>query len=499
MSHLPFRRAALVLAALSVGPAIAGTPPSFVFTSTTSTAGDTPSDIAVLDVDGDGHLDVVSAASGQAGGDSELTVKLGDGTGHFPGEETSKTSYLEGFDLADFDEDGTLDVVTCGGSYFGGTLRIQFLKGQGNGKFTPGAIQPLTGKPADVMHDVAAGDFDGDGHLDVFVVGDFSANLWLGAGDGTFTPAPSFPYAYAQRTAGAFDFDADGHLDAVAGGKVYRGNGDGTFVTTPVGPGGRWGALGDVDLDGRVDVVGVSTSGVGIGLNRGDGTFDNVSGVAFGPGTELTWGALGDFDRDAFPDVVVADKGTHTLWVLSGLGAGHFGPPASGLNVADHLRPVGTGDFDGDGREDIVALSGFADQAPVLWLFANTTTPSDWTGRAGHSGLVFYGAPSLGGCGAITGGAPLTLELSHTSGGGAPWFLAIGAAEVALPLFEGILIPSPDLVLALATDVAGNASVPLSWPTALPSGSQLFFQAWVVQSLSPLTVTSSNGLVGTQE
>jgi hypothetical protein len=116
---------------------------------------------------------------------------------------------------------------------------------------------------------VVAGDFDGDGKLDLAVaIETGEVGVLLGNGDGTLRP-PMTPVANPNPGAMvAGDFNRDGKLDVVAtvgDGSVslWLGNGDGTLqalVSYVVGANAQSLVAADFDLDGKLDVV-VTTGG----------------------------------------------------------------------------------------------------------------------------------------------------------------------------------------------------------------------------------------------
>src|SRR6185369_2695762 len=115
-----------------------------------------PHGIAVLDVDGDGDWDIVDANVD----DSELAMMLNDGSGHF-GAPTFFDSGVSGeyaLESGDMNNDGIMDLVV--GARNGSQIRT--LLGNGDGTFTPKAIQNSGGN----TWVVALGDIDGDGDLD---------------------------------------------------------------------------------------------------------------------------------------------------------------------------------------------------------------------------------------------------------------------------------------------------------------------------------------------
>src|SRR5438477_3112279 len=152
------------------------------------------------------------------------------------------------------------------------------------------------------------------------------------------SPAPAMdlavgasPYSVAMG-----DFNGDGHLDlAVANGgsndvSVLLGNGDGTFTPAKnyeagLGGGPLWVAVGDFNLDGKLDLVVANSSSdsVGVLLGNGDGTFrPSVTFPAGGTATESV--AVGDFNGDGKPDLAVASDDSNNVTVLLGDGRGSF-------------------------------------------------------------------------------------------------------------------------------------------------------------------------------
>jgi hypothetical protein len=131
---------------------------------------------------------------------------LGDGAGAFgPILASDMGADTTGVVLADFDEDGQLDLVTEAGDH------IVLAAGAGDGTFAAPANLLLTHSRPMVA------DFNGDGHLDVagYAWLDSAVRVALGAGDGTVAPATTYatePLHIYPRTA---DFNGDGLADAL--------------------------------------------------------------------------------------------------------------------------------------------------------------------------------------------------------------------------------------------------------------------------------------------
>jgi hypothetical protein len=92
--------------------------------------------------------------------------------------------------------------------------------------------------------------------------------------------------------------------------------------------------------------------------------------------------------------------------------------------------------------------------------------------------------------------SPLEFQLSNAAAGTFGWFV-VGASELALPIFGGVLTPAPDLLLPLATDVTGHASLVRTVPFTPTPGSQLWLQAWLLDPTAPQGLAASNAVVST--
>ncbi len=201
-----------------------------------------PSSVAVGDFNGDGHLDLAVADL-----DNFVQIMLGDGQGNFnisQGTRAQGVNQPGAMAVGDFNNDGKLDLAVldyCSVPISGGGCSspptsvgaVTIDLGKGDGTFSTKST-PLTGMEPVA---IAAGDFNGDGKLDLAVANSGSNNLTilLGNGDGTFTAAPSPATGNAPTSVAVGDFNGDGKLDlaAVNSGNntigIFLGNGDGTF------------------------------------------------------------------------------------------------------------------------------------------------------------------------------------------------------------------------------------------------------------------------------
>jgi hypothetical protein len=231
---------------------------------------------------------------------------------------------------------------------------------------------------------VAVGDFNGDGIPDLAVTGD-GVMILLGNGDSTFQPPVSYPAGYGAIAVG--DFNGDGILDlAVAdygdgltnpGNTVFilLGNGDGTFqaaVGYQVGFSPTAVAVADFNGDGKLDLA-VTNAGteccpggsVSILLGNGDGSFQPQ--VLYKVGAGPTSVAVGDFNGDGKPDLVVTNRGNDlgNISVLLNHGDGTFAPQVT-YAAGDHPASVAVGDFNADGKLDLAVADSSSNTVSIL-------------------------------------------------------------------------------------------------------------------------------------
>jgi hypothetical protein len=244
-----------------------------------------------------------------------------------------------GMVAGDFNRDGKLDLVTANlGNGAPGTGSLSVLLGRGDGTFQ--AASTFGVGPASSPIAVAAGDFNGDGKLDLAVAnfGDGSIYLFMGRGDGTFAPGGVINLGFLPVGLAAADLNGDGKLDLVV-----------TNVGSPPGSG-----------PGSVDVL----------LGNGNGTFQPPQ--AYAVGTEPVAVAVGDFNGDGKPDLAVVNQGSNTVSLLLGAGKGLF-KPAVNYAVGTGPDALALADLNGDGKLDLVTSNGTGSTLSVLLGNGNGT------------------------------------------------------------------------------------------------------------------------------
>jgi Bacterial Ig-like domain (group 3)/FG-GAP-like repeat len=284
--------------------------------------------------------------------------------------------------VGDFNGDGKPDIVTVNSGSAGGRLVSappSILMGNGDGTFSVSTIQVTATNPSII----AAGDFNGDGKIDLVFDGgpNYDLIVLLGNGDGTFAALPTPVTNFDPSSVAVGDFNGDGKLDLAitkaSGVMVMLGNGNATFmppqITYQTGAGPSSIAVADFNNDGKLDMAIQSDDGsVTVLIGVGDGTFTAAPTVFSQGGGESLALIVGDFNGDGKPDLATSffadEPAVTTLAVLLGNGDGTFNLVFDATNDPDlQTSCVAAADFNGDGKTDLV----LADNQNVSIMLSN--------------------------------------------------------------------------------------------------------------------------------
>ena len=322
------------------------------------------------DFDGDGIDDVILIRANAA--NQTATFQRGRGSGFFAAPADLYTSAPASIHsprglyhavAKDLNGDGKLDLLLLEN-----LVRLVFLPGNGDGTFA----DPLF-SPAVVGELFAVADLTGDNIDDVVAfhyVDGFGVVLFSGTGAGTFAESRRIPLPAPPRAIAAGDLDGDGANDIVAGyGEpsnlaVLFGNDDGTFDPALTRANGdSWAVtikLADLENDGDLDIVAENHfDRLAVHRNRGGRTFDAAT---IYPVTEpytsiyhQLHATIADVTGDGELDLL-ATTSNKSLATLRGRGDGTFEHPHFELfdGSSRTMAPIGTTDFDGDGRVDVI-------------------------------------------------------------------------------------------------------------------------------------------------
>ncbi len=348
-----------------------------------------PQAVRVADLDGNGKPDILTANDA---GDA-ISIHWNTGDGHLAPEvalQLVTTEHVLDAQVADVTGDGKPDIVTLL------SKGVAILANQGGGQFavpaTGGRVAPCTGCSALVV-----GDFTGDGHPDLYVVGGTNSDLWPGPGFAVRQDPPP-PHLLVPPVPVVAHLDA-GKTDDLLGMRqgangpelvALLGQPAGTFLdqAAPAPPSGKViTALVAADLngDGLDDAVVAGKGFIGVYLRTATG-FDPLR---LHPVDALVPEglAVADVDGDGQPDILVGNQSGLLRTFVSAGALSYVEAPTQTVGP----QPVGIAGADLD-------ADGFADVAVVT---KGTCCPPAYAGLQ-----VLFGGPFTGSAGAFTLTAP---------------------------------------------------------------------------------------------
>jgi hypothetical protein len=276
----------------------------------TSTTLNTLVPVAVGDFNGDGNTDLIMEDTGPVGTDTnKVSLMLGNGDGSLRPPVPIADASTYSVAVGDFNGDGIADLAIA--DLHAG---VRILLGKGDGTFQSSVAYPTSLQSGVGANSVTLGDFNGDGIADLVTTDGSSAtvSILLGNGDGSFQMPASIAVPGLPISLVVGDFNQDGKADIATGQAsnplvaVLLGKGDGTFqppvtYTTVQAPGAL--AVADINGDGSLDLVVSDGATLSILLGNGDGTFLSPRNQAIPPASSALL-IVGDFNGDGKTDLV---------------------------------------------------------------------------------------------------------------------------------------------------------------------------------------------------
>jgi len=353
---------------------------------------------------------------------SNLPYRTNNG---FTGRKYFPQPMCGGIAVLDYDNDGKMDVFFANGAKMpemkktGPDYYNSLVRNRGDGTFEDVTARAgLAGEKLGYSFGVAAGDYDNDGHDDLFIANAGRNTLYHNNGDGTFTDVTEGsgldhkPENLLSVGAAWFDYDNDGLLDLIVtnytvwtpatdrvcrvgdgteaycmptfyksvASRLYHNLGRGRFedVTQKSGIGSALGkgmgiSIADFNGDGWMDIF-VSNDTVRnfLFLNQGDGTFKEM-GVMLGAAYNeqgATVSGMGsdarDYTNDGWVDVIYNDLVGEVFGLLRNEGGEWFEDVTQQTNIYTLSKPlsgwsIGFVDYDNDGWKDVYSANGDVD------------------------------------------------------------------------------------------------------------------------------------------
>jgi hypothetical protein len=320
--------------------------------------------------------------------------------------QTSATIGVETFADSSLDPNETIRLTLTAGSNY-------TLGSNSNSPFVAAPLLTATGMYS--TNRVELADFDGDGKADLAVVSDDGVSIYFSAGLGDFNNAGLILNTPNLGPLGQGDFNGDGFIDLAAVASngfedeilLLAGSSAGNFNQFPPTSGGssyiRSITVGDFHGDGKDDIAAITTdidTGFASVLVFSGSTSGLIQQESLSGSSWLDEIASGDFDNDGRDDLVVANNNSLEIYIYNG-GAGFSSSSMTLAGASSFTSSIAAGDLNHDGFADL-ALARNQEVEVYLWNSLGNYFSSE--------GTVSYGIEN--------NGAPLEIEIEDMSGDG---------------------------------------------------------------------------------
>jgi len=339
------------------------------------------SSVVLGDLDHDGDLDAVYQAFASVAGGNPFEgakVALNDGSGNFaPPTGTPGGVGLGRVALADMNGDAWLDILLVQ-AWIQQDDRLSIYLATGPGTFGPALHTPV-GSQQSTPRELATGDIDGDGDIDVAVGAAGATWMYTNDGSGVLSAGQVVSGTGSKKQLLLVDVDHDLDLDlvcgrAIGGNHAFLNDGQGQFTvgpTTAGSPDSRPVAVADLDGDGNLDLISSSPLAGYLFVALGDG----LGGFDSAPAPQLDFQpsllALHDLNHDGLLDLLALGTGAGNIAgrvaILDGLGQAQFAPPSLSP-VPAFIGQMALGDLDMDGSDELLLAVSNNGSKPIAML-----------------------------------------------------------------------------------------------------------------------------------
>jgi hypothetical protein len=314
-------------------------------------------------------------------------------------------------EIADFNNDGQPDIVIAYPENNNATLLLN----DGHGKFTQASGSPF---PTDSFpNDIAIGDFNNDHYPDMAFANNETKHfsVVIGNGKGQFEFAAHSPFHVRSRPhvhgVAAGDFNGDGNLDllteswGVDSVLVLNGNGKADFASPKFFKVGKRPyqrvRAADVNKDGLSDIITTNMEGnnCSVLLANKNGGFTEAEGSPFPCGDAPFGVAINDVNNDGNPDLLIGDSpsitaestGKDGLFVLLGDGSGKFSAMQGSPFLTTSPSRLTSGDRDANGFNDIAVVNYTGRSITIYMMDKNGIASTQKIAAGGHPDGIAMG------------------------------------------------------------------------------------------------------------